>query len=93
MTSRAEGFLDRSGEGLGGGEGSTNFGRLTGFFKRFLRSSLPRALSEADLDLSRLPLVGAGFNHRDLNNNLEKTSDENVETCSHKTSSIGISHL
>ena len=62
MTSRAEGFLDRSGEGVGRGKGSTNFGRLTGFFKRFLRSSLPRALSEADLDLSRLPLVGAGFN-------------------------------
>ena len=62
MTSRDEGFLDRSGEGVGRGEGSTNFGRLTGFFKRFLRSSLPRALSEADLDLSRLPLVGAGFN-------------------------------
>ena len=62
MTSRAEGFLDHSGEGVGRGEGSTNFGRLTGFFKRFLRSSLPRALSEADLDLSRLPLVGAGFN-------------------------------
>ena len=62
MTSKAEGFLDRSGEGVGRGEGSTNFGRLTGFFKRFLRSSLPRALSEADLDLSRLPLAGAGFN-------------------------------
>ena len=62
MTSRAEGFLDRSGEGVGGVEGSTNFGRLTGFFKWFLRSSLPRALSEADLDLLRLPLVGARFN-------------------------------
>ena len=62
MTSRAEGFLDPSGEGVGRGEGSTNFGRLTGFFKRFLRSSLPRALSEADLDLSRLPLAGAWFN-------------------------------
>ena len=28
MTSKAEGVLDRSGEGVGGGEGSTNFGRL-----------------------------------------------------------------
>ena len=62
MTSKAEGFLDRSGEGVGGGEGLTNFGRLPGFFKLCLRSSLPRALSEADLDLSRLPLAGAGFN-------------------------------
>ena len=62
MTSRAEGFLDRSGEGLGGGEGSTNFGRLTGFFKLCLRSSLPRAVSEADLDLSRLPLAGVEVN-------------------------------
>ena len=60
MTSKAEWFLDRSGEGLGGG--STNFGLLPGFFKLCLRSSLPRALSEADLDLSRLPLAGAGFN-------------------------------
>ena len=62
MTSKAEGFLDRSGEGEGGGEGSTNFGRLPGFFKLCLRSSWPRTLSEADLDLSRLPLVGAGSN-------------------------------
>ena len=56
MTSRAEGFLDRSGVGKGGGEGSTNFGR----FKLCLRLPWPRTLSEADLDLSRLPLVGAG---------------------------------
>ena len=62
MTSKAEGFLDRSGEGLGGGEGSTNFGRLTGFFKLCLRSSLPRAVSEADLDLSHLPLAGVEVN-------------------------------
>ena len=59
MTSRAEGFLDCNGVGEGGGEGSTNFGRLPGFFKPCLRSSWPRTLSEADLDLSRLPLVGA----------------------------------
>ena len=56
MTSKAEGFLDRSREGEGRGEGSTNFGR----FKLCLRSPWPRTLSEADLDLSRLPLVGAG---------------------------------
>ena len=61
MTSKAEGFLDRSGEGVGGGEGSINFVSLPGFFKLCLRSSWPRTLSEADLDLSRLPLAGAGF--------------------------------
>ena len=60
MTSRAEGFLDRSGDGEGGGEGSTIFGRLPGFFNPCLRSSLSRTLSEADLDLSRLPQVSAG---------------------------------
>ena len=60
MTSRAEGFLDRNGVGKGGGDGSTNFGRLPGCFKPFLRSSWPRTLSEADLDLSRLPMVSAG---------------------------------
>ena len=65
MMSKAEGFLDHSGEGLGGGEGSTNFGRLPGFFKLCLRSSLPRALSEADLDLSRLPLAGFNLDGRD----------------------------
>ena len=37
-------------------------GKLTGFFKECLRSSLPRAVSEADLDLSRLPLAGVWFN-------------------------------
>ena len=62
MTSKAEGFLDRSGVGEGGGKGLTNFGRLPGFFKPCLRLSWPRTLSEADLDLSRLPLVGAGSN-------------------------------
>ena len=50
--------MDRRGDGLGGGEGSTNFGCLTGLFKLCLRSFLPRAVSEADLDLSRLLLVG-----------------------------------
>ena len=59
MTRRAEGFLDRKGFGEGGGEGLTNFGRLPGCIRPCLRSSLHRTLSEADLDLSRLPLVGA----------------------------------
>ena len=62
MTSKAEVFLDCSGVGKGGDEGSTNFGHLPGFFKPCLRSSWPRTLSEADLYLSRLPLVGAGSN-------------------------------
>ena len=66
MTSRAEGFLDRSGVDEGGGEGSTNFGRLPGFFNPCLRSSLSRTLSEADLDLSRLPQVSAGSDLDDL---------------------------
>ena len=59
MTRKAEGFLDCSGVGEGGGEGSTNFGRLPGFFKLCLRSPWPRTLSEADLDLSHFPLTGA----------------------------------
>ena len=60
MTSRADGFLDCDGVGEGGGEGLTNFGRLLWGFKPCLRSSWLRTLSEADLDLSLLPLVGAG---------------------------------
>ena len=60
MTSRAEGFFDHNGLGEGGGNGSTNFGRLPGCFKPCLRSSWLRTLLEADLDVSRLPLVGAG---------------------------------
>ena len=58
MTNRAEGFLDRRGDGFGGGGGSTNLGRLTGLLKLCLRSFLPSAMSEADLDLSRLLPVG-----------------------------------
>ena len=60
MASRAEGILDCDRVGEGGGEGSTNLGRLPEGFKPCLRSSWLRALSEADLDLSLLPLVGAG---------------------------------
>ena len=60
MTSRADGFLDCDGVGEGGGEGSTNFGRLPWGFRPCLRSSWLRTLSEADLDLSLLPLEGAG---------------------------------
>ena len=60
MTSRAEGFLDCNGVGEGRGKGSTNLWRLLEGFKPCLRSSWLRTLSEADLDLSLLPLEGAG---------------------------------
>ena len=60
MTSKADGFLDCNGVGEGGGEGSTNFGRLPLGFRPCLRSSWLRTLSGADVDLSLLPLEGAG---------------------------------
>ena len=60
MTSRVDGLLDCDGIGKVGGEGSTNFGRLPWGFRLCLRSSWLRTLLEADLDLSLLPLEGAG---------------------------------
>ena len=53
MTRRAEGFLDRREEGLGGG-GSTNLGRLLEVVMLCLRSSRLRDWPEEDPDLSRL---------------------------------------